>query len=76
MSSLSSPHNTSPNHIHDPIRNAKISTGLQAETKLQPWKAHWPPKTEVVSGEYHGVPKGKSIEEDGSGGYPAMYPRL
>lgn len=76
MSSLSSPRNTGPDHFHESIHDATISMGLQAETKLQPWKASWPPKTEVSPGEYHGVPQGKSIEEDGSGGYPAMYPRF
>lgn len=46
------------------------------KSKKQPWKASWPPQTEIIPGEYHGVAQGLSIEEDGSGGAPAHYPRF
>jgi len=40
-------------------------------TKTQPWKANWPPKSEVVAGETHGFKKGEKLHLEGSAaGHP------
>ena len=36
--------------------------------KIQPWKAHWPPKTPVKAGEKHGFAKGETLRLEGSAG--------
>ena len=34
--------------------------------KVQPWKAHWPPKSMPTPGESHGTPKGEEVKMDGN----------
>ena len=51
------------------------STGATFETRSQPWKAHWPPKTEKTPGDSHGFEKGEIMLHGGSSGRAAEYDR-
>lgn len=47
-----------------------VDAGTQGSSlprpKVQPWKAHWPPKSMPSPGESHGTPKGEEIKMDGN----------
>ena len=45
--------------------------GQKCDLKAQPWKQHWPPRTEATAGEKHGSQKGAVLELDGGNGYIA-----
>jgi len=39
-----------------------------SDSKNQPWKAFWPPRTPVQKGETHGFKKGETVQLEGSAG--------
>jgi hypothetical protein len=57
---------TSPQSTSMTITNRE--TAPETQVKVQPWKAHWPPRTPVQKGEAHGFKKGETLQLEGSAG--------
>jgi hypothetical protein len=49
-----------------PTEQNQTQVAPSNEPKVQPWKAHWPPKTPVTVGEKHGFREGETIQLEGT----------
>ena len=53
-------------HLRMPAEQKQNEPAPATEPKIQPWRAHWPPRTPVTIGEKHGFQKGEIIQLEGT----------